>query len=455
MNAFLRLLRWETRLLLRGSATWVVCGALFAAGLLAVWQGARRQSEHTRELAALPGHYAAQMERIARQFSPSGEAGYVSYYAFYPTHHPLPALGALAFGVRDLVPDVVWVRLLGLEGQLYEADLGNPLLQSVGSFDLAFVWTALAPLALLLLAHDALGRDRDAGRLPLVAAQGGSLVRLAAARLLVAVFAVGAAGTAASLVAVPVLRIPPDAAALGWLAAAWAHLAAWAGLAALVVAFFRSAAATLATALTVWVGATVLLPPLLNLALVTAFPVREGLDLTVRQRQESHAAWDKPRADTMEKFFALNPDWSGTPPVTGRFAWRWYYAMQQLGDESVAAESAAYRRHLRARQAAVTRLAWLLPTAYAQLALSARAGTDLDAHLAYLDRVRAFHATLRQRFYPLFFAEASVTPADYAGFPRYTPAAPSTADAPPLWPLLALAAASLALAAHRLRRAQL
>jgi ABC-2 type transport system permease protein len=455
MNAFLRLLRWEMRRLLRGPSAWIVCGALFAAGLVAVWQGALRQAEHTCELAALPGHYAAQMERIARQFSPGGEAGYVSYYTFYPTHHPLPALGALAFGVRDLVPDVVWVRLLGLEGQLYEADLGNPLLQAVGSFDLAFVWTALAPLALLLLAHDALSRDRDAGRLPLVAAQGGSLARLAAARLLAATLAVGGAATAAFAVAVPILRIPPDAAALGWLGAAWAHLAVWTGLAGLVVAFLRSAAATLAAALVGWVAATVLLPPLLNLALVTAFPVREGLDLTVRQRQASHAAWDKPRADTMEKFFALNPDWSGTPPVTGRFAWRWYYAMQQLGDEAVAAESAAYRRHLRARQAAITRLAWFVPTAYAQLALAARAGTDLDAHLAYLDRVRAFHADLRRRFYPLFFAEASLTPADYAGFPRYLPAAPAAAGAPPLWPLLVVAAAALAGAAHRLHRAPL
>lgn len=184
---------------------------------------------------------------------------------------------------------------------------------------------------------------------------------------------------------------------------------------------------------------------------LTAYPVKEGLELTVRQRQESHAAWDKPRAQTMDNFFVHNPDWSGTPPVTGRFAWRWYYAMQEMGDQSVAAESRAYRENLRARQTVLMRLAWLAPAAYAQLALSARAGTDLDAHLVYLDHVRAFHAELKQHFYPLFFAEASITPADYASFPRYKPVAPSIA-APSVAPLLALGAVAFALTRFRLRR---
>lgn len=452
MNALLSLVRWEIRHLARsGQARWV-CGSLLVAGLLAVWLGGLRLGAHRAEIAALPGHYAAQMARIAPEFTPKGEAGYVSYYTFYPTHHPLPPLGALTNGVRDLVPGVIWVRLLGLEGQLYEADIGNPLLQALGGFDLAFVWCALVPLALLVLAHDTLSRERDHGRLALLAAQSTSIAKVVLVRLGVRAIAVGLAGTAAFAAGVAWLRIPLDAAALGWLGAAWAHLFCWAGLAALVIAFARSVAGSLATALTLWVLAVVLVPALLNLALVAAHPVREGLELSVRQRQESHAAWDKPRAETMEKFFAHNPDWQGTPPVTGRFAWRWYYAMQEMGDRSVATESRAYRGNLRARQAALARLAWFAPAAYAQLALSARAGTDLDAHLAYLDRVRAFHDELKRYFNPLFFAETSITPADYAAFPRYQAVAEPLPSAPPLSPLLGLGALALAASTVALRR---
>jgi ABC-2 type transport system permease protein len=361
-------------------------------------------------------------------------------------------LAGLSFGVRDIVPNVVWVRLLGIEGQLYESNLGNPLVQALGSLDLAFVWCALAPLALLVLSHDVLTRDRDGGHLPLIAIQGGSLVSLTLVRLGIRAAVIAFTAAIVFGIANVWLKIPFDREALSWLGAVWAHLACWTGITAVIAVSARTVAASLAVALTTWTTAVVLVPALLNLALVTAFPVKEGLELTVRQRQESHAAWDKPRAETMEKFFAHNPDWSGTPPVTGRFAWRWYYAMQQVGDESVAVESENYRRNLRARQTAITRFAWLVPAAYAQLLLSSRAGTDLDAHLDYLDRVRAFHAELRRTFYPLFFAEATITPADYAAFPRYNSEVTPTADGPPLWPLLGLAVTGLCLALFILNR---
>jgi len=216
---------WEFRHLRRSGQAWLVCLGLLVASLAALWAGERRLAEHRREIAALPRHYAEQMARITPAFTPQGAAGYVSYYTFHPTHHPMSPLGGLAFGVRDIVPDVVWVRLLGIEGQLYESDLGNPFVQALGNLDLAFVWCALAPLALLVLCHDVLTRDRDGGRLPLMAVQGGSLaavllVRIAARFILLAgmsavVFAVAGAW----------LHIPFDTAAITWLATVWAQLA--------------------------------------------------------------------------------------------------------------------------------------------------------------------------------------------------------------------------------------
>ncbi len=452
MNPFVSLARWELRHAVRSGAVWLICGGLLLASVIATWAGQRRLAAHEREIAALPAHYATQMEQVAKQFTPDGAAGYISYYTFYPTHHSMTPLAGLAFGVRDVVPNVIWIRLLGIEGQLYDSDLGNPWVQALGNLDFAFVWCALAPLALLVLCHDLLTRDRDGGRLPVLAVQGGSLAALLFARLAVRTAAVALTAAGAFGLAAGWLHIPLDGRALHWIAGVWAHLACWAGVAAVIAVVVRNVAASLALAITAWTAAVVLVPALLNLALVTAFPVTEGLALTVKQRQESHAAWDKPRAETMEKFYAHNPDWAGTPPVQGRFAWRWYYAMQEMGDRSVARESAGYRRNLRARQAAITRLAWIAPAAYAQLVLSARAGTDLDAHLDYLDRVRAFHADVRKRFYPLFFAEASLTPAEYATFPRFEPGTGRVPSSPPLWPLLGLAGASLSAAAFLLRR---
>jgi ABC-2 type transport system permease protein len=455
MKSFLRLGLWEARHLRRDGQAWLVCGALFAAAVLAIWVGDRRLARHRAEIAGLPAHYAAQMASIAKEFTPQGEAGYVAYYTFFPTHHPMPPLAGLSVGVRDIVPNVTWVRLLGIEGQLYEADLGNPALQALGHFDLAFVFCALAPLALLVLAHDAFTRERNSGRFPLVAAQGGALGALLAARVGVRALAVALTCTIAFGLACAWLRVPLAADALGWLAGVWSQLAVWAGLAALIAVVARTPAASLAVSLSVWIVQGVLLPALLNLGLGTALPVSEGLELTVRQRQESHSAWDKPRAETMGRFFVQNPDWSGTPPVTGRFAWKWYYAMHQVADESVAAESAAYVRNLRRRQDVTARLAWLVPPAYAQLLLNQRAGTDLDAHLAYQDRVRAFHAELRAYFYPLCFADATLTPADFAAFPQFLAVSPTPPSGLSPWPLLLLGAGASALSCVFLRRPSL
>ena len=219
--------------------------------------------------------------------------------------------------------------------------------------------------------------------------------------------------------AVPWLSLPLDDATLAWFGTAIGHLAVWAPLTALIAVATHSVATSLATALAGWIGAVVLLPTLLNLAVVTAYPVSDGLEISVRQRQETHGAWDRPRAEVMEAFVAHRPEWSDTPPVEGRFAWRWYYAMHEMADRSVAAESQAYRDNLRARRDVMARFACLTPSAYAQLRLNHLAGTDLDAHLAYFDDVRAFHERLRDHFYPLCFADARITPADYARSRRH------------------------------------
>ncbi|MBL9200794.1 MAG: ABC transporter permease subunit, partial [Opitutaceae bacterium] len=272
MRAFLRLLGWEVRHLRRDGQAWLVCGALLAAAVLAIWVGDRRLARHRAEIAGLPAHYAAQIASVAKEFTPRGEAGYVAYYTFFPTHHPMPPLAGLSVGVRDIVPNVTWVRLLGIEGQLYEADLGNPALQALGTFDLAFVFCALAPLALLVLVHDALTRERESGRFPLLAAQGGSLGALLAARVGVRALAVALICTIAFGLASAWLRVPPAADALGWLAGVWAQLAAWAGLAALIAAVTRTPAASLAVALTAWIVQGGLLPALLYLGLAAALP---------------------------------------------------------------------------------------------------------------------------------------------------------------------------------------
>ena len=94
-----------------------------------------------------------------------------------PTQQPAPML----------IGAVILLGALAFDGTLSPVDGGLLVV--------AFVLCALAPLALLVLAHDALTCERDRGRFPLLLAQGGSAGPLLAAR--VTIRAVDKAGLSA------------------------------------------------------------------------------------------------------------------------------------------------------------------------------------------------------------------------------------------------------------------
>ena len=78
---------------------------------------------------------------------------------------------------------------------------------------------------------------------------------------------------------------------------------------------------------------------------------------------------------------------------------------------------ADYRRNLVARDNATETMGWLLPPIGVQLVLARLAGTDLEAQLAYQDRVRAYHRALRELYYPYMFQDRPFSDADFEGSP--------------------------------------
>ena len=54
------------------------------------------------------------------------------------------------------------------------------------------------------------------------------------------------------------------------------------------------------------------------------------------QREAVNDAWDLPKSSTMEQFYESQPEWSDSSPLGDDFHWKWYYAFQQVGDETAA-----------------------------------------------------------------------------------------------------------------------
>ena len=441
-------LHQEWLLLMRSRAAMAALGLLLALSTLAVVSGLRevqRQRDTIERVITLQQDYPAPKSR-------SRDAGTAAYYTFHPTWDPPSAASFLALGLRDTNPYVLRVRALALQAQLHEGETHNPELALLGRVDFAFVLVYLAPLFLIALLYDLVSSERAAGRLGTLSAMPGGnhllWLRRAALRAGLVFMALALPATVGAW-----SSGTPAGLFLQVLAATLAYLLFWVGL-ALGVASRSWTSATNAIALMgCWAVLTLVFPSLAHLAISRASPAHQGAELMLAQREAVHAAWDKPREETLERFFQSHPEWRDTAPLPAGFHWKWYYAFQQLGDESVADRAADYREALLARQRWTTAAGWLLPSVAAQTVLHRAAQTDLLRQLAYQDAIAAFHARLRRFYYPYLFNDRPFHPHDMAAQPRFEPA--SHHDGGQLstaWGLFLVAALALAIGSLSIRR---
>ncbi|MFM7349078.1 MAG: DUF3526 domain-containing protein, partial [Erythrobacter sp.] len=395
MTALLR----EARFLLhdRGAVLWITLALLLSAA--ATGFGIAEVREQRATIAVL-------LEEDARDradaLAKESDWGGAAYGAFHLTYAPPSRLAFAALGQRDTAPWLHRVRMLALEGQIHEADTKNADFGLIGRFDFAFLGASVAPLLLILLLHDLRACERVGGRHDLLVATAGqarrlwlprALVRFAGLALALLVpFWVGAAIEAAPLASV----IAASALVLGALGMWWLIIEA-------VGRRPATPAALLAALVGIWLALALILPAGAKAAIEATHPVPDGAEILMLQREAVNDAWDKPKAATMEPFLARHPEWRAYGSVEKPFAWKWYYAFQQVGDMEAEPIVKAYRTGRLARDAAAGKAAWLSPASLVERAFERLAGTDMRAMIAYEDRVRAFHAELRAFHYPLLF----------------------------------------------------
>jgi len=444
----MKTLMFEIRLVLHSRLALAAVALLLLLSSVSVWSGLQAVSAQRATLERIAASHHADVQALAHKHANAADAGQVAYDTPHLTTSPPSALAFAAIGQRDLQPFALRVRLLGLHSQLYESESINPELAMAGRFDFAFLLVYLSPLFVIALMHDLVTGEREAGRLRLLSSlptRSASLWRrriaLRYALLALALLAPLGAGIAVA---------GAGLAALGQLALVAAlYLAFWFGIAALVGARARTGASSATILLACHVGLTMIVPTAIDAAIARTVPVSKGVELALEQRQQVHTGWDLPKAVTFDKFFRTHPEWKDTPPVTGRFHWKWYYAMHQAGDQAVAAQVARYRASLQAREDWTARAGLLLAPVNVQVLLHRLADTDLRAQLAYQERIGRYHTELRQFFYPYFFNEQAFGNADFGRMPTYTATAPRGELPAALLAALALLALAAVLAGMR------
>lgn len=414
----MNLWRHEWRLLTRqrlAAISLVLLAVLSSAAVIAGLTEVHRQQQ---VIDRIQPQQQADEAAIARWVSVDGNAGNAAYYTAHATWDAPSPMAFAALGQRDVAPYVLRVRALGLEGQLQESESYNAELALPGRFDWAFVLTYLLPIFLIGLLHDAKSSEREAGRVQMLALMARSerwlWIRRIALRAGLAWLAV-----TAPLVAGGLATDAPLAAMASFVLTSLVYALIWTILILLIARASRASVANAAMLSALWMVITLIVPTLALLVINDRHPVRQGVELTLAQREAVHAGWDRPKAETMAEFIRLYPEWADLSAVEGGFHWKWYYAFQHLGDQTVAPQVAAYRQSLLARDEETRALGWVLPAVGVQYKLHRLAQTDLLGQLDYQDRIRAFHAELRRYYYPYIFNEQPFREADFANAPRW------------------------------------
>lgn len=396
----MRTLTREFWLLLRDRAALFWLSLAFIASAIAVLAGLQEISDQRKTIVDLIEKDRIEREVVAKDQSDWGSA---AYYSFHLTYDDPSDFAFAALGQRDVSPWKHRIRMLALEGQIYETDTTNPDFALIGRFDFAFVASLLAPLLLILILHDLRSSERAAGRLDLLesTARGRSLWRyrstLRTGLLWVClIFPLWIGGIVAGS--------SPMALFTASVILCF-HLLFWWAVTSFVTAKNWTSSVNLVGLLGVWVLLAVVAPGAIKAGVNAAVSVPDGGDILLTQREAVNDAWDLPKDATFNPFVERHPELAEYATIDTTFEWKWYYAFQQVGDQKAEDLSRAYMSGRVKRDQISSVLSFLSPPVLTERLLQSQAQTDVSASMAYEERVRAYHANLREWYYPMLFKD--------------------------------------------------
>lgn len=461
MNAVWRGFGGELRLLRREAvALWALGGVLvllLAAALNgAALLGAQHAvgTELTAESATLVDALATQ---AARGVAAARDPGSVGFSVLgWPVLLPPAPLAPLAVGQADLLPAHYEISARGAHHFLARAELDSPLRLSIGNFDAAFVIVWLLPLLAVGLCHDIVSGERERGVLALAVAAGAHAGRFVLAkwvlRLLLSWIVLVVACVAMALITGALGTPQGPGRWLLWVGVTSVYLLFWFALALWINAGPHGSERNAAVLVGAWLLFVILAPALTNLVATTLLPAPSRVELTTELREATEAA-DRAAAATRDQYFFDHPEMRGGDMDTRAYFSSVARSEAQIAD-AMLPRLAAFDAQAERQQQLVQRLQYFSPGTVAYQALTAVAGSDGRRHREFRRQVLRYHADWNGFFVSRLEAGQALTPADYAGLPRFEFAEPPLAQTVRdlAWPLLWLAGAALALCVGAWRR---
>ncbi|PWJ60500.1 ABC-2 type transport system permease protein [Dyadobacter jejuensis] len=416
-----KILYLETKNFLLGKTVLIVAISLVLFGIYGFYHGSKiidRQQKTIQSVAQVQKNH---LDSIVAHGT-GKPAGTTAYYPFFYTFHPATPWAKFSIGQRDVNPFTLKVKMLAIEGQLYDSELTNPLTLLVGNLDASFVFIFLFPLLIIAFTYNAISEEQENGVWKIVRTTTESITSAIVNKLVVRLAIILVTSLLIFMAGVLYLQLPFSYPTLQLGLVLLIYILFWFTISVFVISLGKSSSFNATTLVSIWIFLCILYPGIANVAVNSRVPVPEASETTIKQREGYHAKWDLPKKPTMEKFYAVYPQYRKYPIPDDKYSPGWYYAMQFSGDLESAHSSEKLFEKLFQRQKLSENIAAFNPVISAQQLLNKIANTDLTSHIRYLQSTKAHHKQIREYFYPFIFEESPTESIDWAGYPEYQPA---------------------------------
>ncbi|WP_221392737.1 DUF3526 domain-containing protein [Dyadobacter sp. NIV53] len=345
--------------------------------------------------------------------------GTTAYYPFFYTANPPSGWAKFSIGQRDINPFNLKVKILGIEGQLYDSELTNPLTLLVGNLDASFVFIFLFPLLIIAFTYNVLSEEQESGVWKIVRTSSVYTIQVILNKLLIRLAVLLLTSVAVFATGVFYLSLPLSYPTLQLGLVILAYHIFWFLLAVLIISLGKSSSFNATALVCIWIFLCILSPGIANVAINRLIQIPEAQQTAIKQREGYHEKWDMPKKPTMETFYVVYPQYRKYPIPENEYSAGWYYAMQFAGDAESEHSSAGLFEKLAKRQALSETIGHFNPVIAAQQLLNKIANTDLASHVQYLQSVKRHHKQLREYFYPAIFEEKLTENLDWNRYPEY------------------------------------
>ncbi|WP_338849210.1 DUF3526 domain-containing protein [Massilia sp. W12] len=420
------LFRMELAILAKARFTQALGALLFAALCWGAIHGERHAGQQRATVQRLQLHEAntlAQQQADVLRYSvpaatvlpywqdPSDVAGFMRYgFTAYAVKPPAPLAG-IAIGQSRLLPFYIKTELDFIAPPASAFDFVNPLLLSLGDFDLAFVLVFVLPLALIALGASRLSAERDSGALMLLATQLPAyhhlvMLKFAALVALCLPFTLAASLLALLLAGTPVwagqslgLLLQSGLAVSGFILF-WLALTVW-------VASRTGVVGSYLRLISIWITFSFFVPALGALLIKQAYPAPSSLQYLDALRR-AHNISTEQRDQLFLAYLAENPAYAGAAERISKVPYATKVIAVQYAVERQLAEQVASRQAQHAQASAhAAALSWLSPAMVLDTLLQQAAGSGAQRHQQFLQQSTAYTDTLRDFFWPRALLEAA------------------------------------------------